>query len=112
MQHRTSDGFARYYSVVYSYYRIWNRLAKSVTTSYENNGKVSVTHEYAYNERNYKVCTDKYDSSENGKSFATTYKYPCDFDDDDVFKNMTADNVVSPVVEQALSCNGRASSGG
>lgn len=106
MQHRTSDGFARYYSVVYSYYRIWNRLAKSVTTSYENNGKVSVTHEYAYNERNYKVCTDKYDSSENGKSFATTYKYPCDFDDDDVFKNMTADNVVSPVVEQALSCNG------
>lgn len=99
----------RYYSVVYSYYRIWNRLIKSSTIDYTANGNVTTTHEYTYNPKNYMIATDKFGSSEKGKSFVNSYKYPCDYAGNGnlLFVEMTNKNILSPVVDKTLSCNGK-----
>ena len=101
-------GFNRYYSVVYSYYRIWNRLAKSSTTDYTTNGKVTTTHEYTYNPKNYMTASDKFGLSGKGKIFVNSYKYPCDYTDNEneIFAQMANNNILSPIVELSLSCNG------
>ena len=102
-----SGGLNRLYSVVYSYYRIWNRLVSATTATYYNGGMVSATHEYSYNPINYRLSSDKFDSSEKDKKYLMEYKYPCDYSDDSVLSLMYSDNYVSPVTEQTMSCGGK-----
>ncbi|MBP7358903.1 MAG: RHS repeat protein [Prevotella sp.] len=96
--------FRRFYSVIYSYYFIWNKLEKSVHTTYDGNGTES-THEYSYNNINYQIATDKYNSSEKNVYYTSNYKYPCDEQSDSVCSLMVRNNVLTPVVRQNLSRN-------
>lgn len=98
------DLFSRFYSVIYSYYFIWNKLEKSVNTTYDGKG-IESTHEYSYNNINYQIATDKYNSSEKNVYYTSNYEYPCDEQSDDICHLMVRNNILTPIVRQNISRN-------
>lgn len=101
--------YARYNMQVYSYYRDWIPLTRSVVTDYVNNKPtISVTHDYEYNTTNHLIMRDKTSSSQNGKTFITEYAYPVTFPTEGMYKELNARHIWNPVVQRSLytSSNG------
>ena len=102
----------RFYSVVYSYYKIFNQLKKTITTTYTKNGHVVSIHEYEYNDKNYLVNSDKFWMTDTLKPkqpiSETRYKYPCDYNTG-IYSMMVSDNVISPIIEQTFYYDGKIS---
>lgn len=97
--------FLRFYSVVYSYYRIWNKLAKTISTSYDEDS-ITTIHQYTYNDHNYKIATDTYSITGEGATYTTRYLYPADKPDDQCCSLMTKRHILSPIVVQSENKGG------
>lgn len=96
-------GCARYNMQVYSYYRSWMPLSRSVVTDYVNNAPaVSVTHDYEYNTTNHLMTRDKVSSSQSGKTFITEYAYPVTFPTEGTYKVLNERHIWRPVVQHSF----------
>lgn len=84
----------------------WWKLDSIKTTKFIDSKEVCITKEYDYNTINllHKKVTIK---NSNGKTFEKQITYPCDIDDNGVYSNMTAKNMIEYPIEEREYVDGK-----
>lgn len=79
-------------------------LSSKTTTSYTKQGKIKSTESYLYDSHN--QLKEKKQSNSLKSSLVSSFKYPYDYTDD-IYRSMVSQNMISPVIEQTISNNGK-----
>ncbi|MBO9620948.1 MAG: hypothetical protein J7539_18145, partial [Niabella sp.] len=96
----------------YSVYSYYPYLKKKTTTVYgiTENDFVDQTEEYFYTDAPYYKLKEIVTTSSKNEAVKTEYKYPFDFPTTPIYQEMTAKNIVAPIIQRVDSRGGRQTS--
>lgn len=93
--------------LVAKYYLSFNWVAPSrkYTCFYTSDGNIEETTDYIYNDDEYRLLNKAITTNSVGDTVETSYKYPSDIDDDDLYDDMESANMLNYPIEQTQSIN-------